>query len=132
MNSVELFKSLSEPIRLRILHLLCNTEPEMCVCDLVSVLNAPQGTISRHLTHLRLSGLVEDRREGVWVYYRLATPSSDIHKAMLHNLNHHVKDDPHLAADLKRFADLKKTNSLACCSPQDLRGRKITVSTSSQ
>lgn len=127
MNAADLFKSLSEPVRLRILYLLSNTEPELCVCDLVDVLEVPQGTISRHLTHLRLSGLVEDRREGVWVYYRLASPASSIHEAILQVLKHNLSDQPDLAADLIRFADLKKKNSLACCSPQDLQGRRAAM-----
>ncbi len=128
MNSVDLFKSLSEPVRLRILHLLGNTEPELCVCDLVAVLGAPQGTISRHLTHLRLVGLVEVRREGVWVYYRLAPAKTKAHAAILQCLESGFEDDPMLATDLTHYVSLKKASKLACCSPQPLQGRPATPS----
>lgn len=63
------FKALSDETRLRILALL--TQGELCVCDLMAVLQLPQSTISRHLAYLRNSGLVADRRQGVWMYYRL-------------------------------------------------------------
>jgi ArsR family transcriptional regulator len=123
MNTLDLFKSFSEPIRLRLLHLLGNTEPELCVCDLVAVLDAPQGTISRHLTHLRLVGLVTDRREGVWVYYRLAEAKNKAHAALLECLTTCFEDDPELANDLKQYHRLKKSKSLACCAQQNLQGR---------
>jgi len=66
-------QSLSDETRLRILALL--TAGELCVCDLMAVLDLPQSTVSRHLAYLRNAGLVEDRRQGVWMFYRLATPS---------------------------------------------------------
>ncbi|UCD65191.1 MAG: winged helix-turn-helix transcriptional regulator [Candidatus Zixiibacteriota bacterium] len=68
------FKALSEPVRLRTVVLL--TEGELCVCDLTEVLSLPQSTVSRHMSRLKTAGLVSDRREGKWVYYRLADPSS--------------------------------------------------------
>jgi ArsR family transcriptional regulator len=66
----QLFKALSEPIRLRILALL--TSGERCVCDLMAALNLPQSTISRHLSFLRNGGLVTGRRGGQWMYYQLS------------------------------------------------------------
>lgn len=63
------FKALSDETRLRILALL--TRGELCVCDLMAVLRLPQSTVSRHLAYLRNAGLISDRREGVWMYYRL-------------------------------------------------------------
>lgn len=44
---------------------------ELCVCDIISVLKLPQSTVSRHLAYLRKSGLVKDRRSGLWMYYSL-------------------------------------------------------------
>jgi len=61
-------KGLSDTTRLRILNLL--SDGELCVCDLMAVLNIPQSTISRHLAYLRNSGWVEGRRKGRWMYYR--------------------------------------------------------------
>ena len=69
-----LFKALSDETRLRIVALL--SHGELCVCHLESGLDLPQPTVSRHLAVLRAAGLVETRREGSWVYYRLA-PQAD-------------------------------------------------------
>lgn len=132
MDATDLFKSLSEPVRLRILHLLSNTQPELCVCDLVSVLDLPQGTISRHLTHLRMMGLVSDRREGVWIYYRLAPPTSKVHGAMLQCLKSCFTEDPLLTGDLKQFSSLMNKKSLVCCMPQNPQGRPVGPSAPSQ
>ncbi|NOX76252.1 MAG: metalloregulator ArsR/SmtB family transcription factor [Gammaproteobacteria bacterium] len=65
-----LFKTLSEPVRLRIVYLLLETG-ELCVCDLVETLGLSQSVVSRHLAYLRNNGLVSTRREGVWVHYRI-------------------------------------------------------------
>lgn len=65
-----LFKALSEPIRLRILVLLLN-KGELCVCDLVDTLALAQSVTSRHLAYLRNNDIVCARREGVWMYYQL-------------------------------------------------------------
>ncbi len=65
-----LFKTLSEPVRLRVVYLLLE-EGELCVCDLVQTLSLSQSVVSRHLAYLRNNGLVLTRREGVWIYYRL-------------------------------------------------------------
>jgi ArsR family transcriptional regulator, arsenate/arsenite/antimonite-responsive transcriptional repressor len=64
------FRALSDPTRLRCLVLLA-TEGELCVCELTHALNEIQPKISRHLASLRESGLVSDRREGLWIHYQL-------------------------------------------------------------
>lgn len=64
----KLFKALSDETRLRIMSLLL-ANGELCVCDLTATLQLPQSTVSRHLAYLRKSGLVRDRREGLWMYY---------------------------------------------------------------
>jgi len=62
-----LFKTLSEPVRLRITYLLLK-EGELCVCDLVETLALSQSVVSRHLAYLRNNGLVSTRREGLLQY----------------------------------------------------------------
>lgn len=64
-----LYKGVSEPIRVRILALLAHGE--LCVCHLHGELDAPQPTVSRHLSVLRNAGLVRARRDGSWVHYSL-------------------------------------------------------------
>ena len=68
-ETVEVFKGLSDPTRLRIAALL--TQGELCVCDLMEILNLPQSTISRHIARLKSAGIVKDRRAGKWVHYSL-------------------------------------------------------------
>lgn len=67
----ELFQSLADPTRLRLLNLLAQAG-EICVCELVDALDTPQYNISRHLHILMDVGLVEDRKLGKWVYYHIA------------------------------------------------------------
>jgi ArsR family transcriptional regulator len=66
------FRALADPTRLRCL-LLLSTEGELCVCELTYALDEIQPKISRHLASLRETGLVADRREGLWIHYRLHT-----------------------------------------------------------
>jgi len=81
-----IFKSLSEPIRLRILNLLSNSD-EICVCDIVSILDTPQSVISRHLSYLKKNHLVLSRREGNWQHYKLATfPENHLFNNILETL----------------------------------------------
>ncbi len=66
-----IFKALSDETRLLILALLLK-HGELCVCDFEKVLEITQSKSSRHLRYLLNAGLVQDRREAVWVHYRIA------------------------------------------------------------
>ena len=97
------YAALADPTRLRILSLL--GEDEVCVCHLHASLDVPQPTASRHLAYLRKSGLVEARREGSWMHYRLARIENPVvaavMKAALHALTHATisgKDERRLQA----------------------------------
>ena len=65
----EKFKALSDETRLRILYLLLKVNTELCVCELTDTLEIPQYNVSRHLKILKNAGLVEERKEGRWVYF---------------------------------------------------------------
>ena len=67
-----LFKALMHPSRLSILDIL--REGEQCVCHLEAVLGCRQAYISQHLMVLREAGLVEDRRNGARIFYRVIKP----------------------------------------------------------
>ena len=69
-GEVEVFKAAADPCRLRILKLL--KEGELCVCEIMTALSKPQSSTSHHLSILREAGLVKERRDGKWSYYRLA------------------------------------------------------------
>ncbi|MEW7982480.1 MAG: metalloregulator ArsR/SmtB family transcription factor [gamma proteobacterium symbiont of Phacoides pectinatus] len=65
-----LYPAIAHEIRLRCLLLLLE-HGELCVCELTHAIGAAQPTISRHLAHLREVELVSDRREGLWIHYRI-------------------------------------------------------------
>jgi ArsR family transcriptional regulator len=64
------FKVLADESRLKMLWLLFNRR-ELCVCDIMAVLDITQSKASRHLATLRNVGIVVDRRDGQWSYYSL-------------------------------------------------------------
>ena len=70
---VEALKALSDTTRLKILMLVANRE--LCVCELTEVLGVTSSCISQHLSKLKATGFVSERREAQWVYYR-ATPEA--------------------------------------------------------
>ncbi|WP_193164180.1 metalloregulator ArsR/SmtB family transcription factor [Microbulbifer hainanensis] len=70
MNPVLFYKCLADETRLRCL-LLIAREGELCVCELMEALQDSQPKISRHLAQLRKCGLLQDRRQGQWVFYRI-------------------------------------------------------------
>lgn len=65
-----LFSALSHEMRLRCV-LLLQSQGELCVCDLTDITGDAQPNISRHLRQLREAGLVLDRRDGLWIHYRI-------------------------------------------------------------
>jgi ArsR family transcriptional regulator, arsenate/arsenite/antimonite-responsive transcriptional repressor len=71
MNSVVLLSALAEPTRLEALRLIWDGE-EHCVCELMEKLGVTQSRMSRHMTTLKLAGLLTDRRDAQWVRYRRA------------------------------------------------------------
>lgn len=70
MNQVDFFKCLADQTRLDIL-LMIVKQGERCVCDLTAGLDLSQPKISRHLALLRTAQILQDRRQGQWVYYQL-------------------------------------------------------------
>lgn len=79
-----LFKALGDETRLRIVALL--SHGELCVCHLESALGLTQSNTSRQLGVLRAAGVVEPRRNGSWVYYRLAPQLDEVCKQQLKTL----------------------------------------------
>lgn len=92
------FRAFSDRTRLRIMNLLLGRE-ELCVCDLIAVLELPQAKVSRHLAYLRKAGLVEGRRDGQWVYYRLSEARGKFHTQMLKCLECCTAEMPELKDD---------------------------------
>ena len=83
-TTAQIFKALGDETRLRIMALLLGSQ-ELCVCDLMAALDLPQSTVSRHLSYLRNAGLVDDRRQGIWMYYTINKGSTE-HASILSDL----------------------------------------------
>jgi ArsR family transcriptional regulator len=99
-----LYKALSEPARLRILGLLIH-HGELCVCDVEAALGATQSKASRHLRYLAAAGLVQDRRDGVRVLYRITeTPDADVAR-VLEGFRPFCADSQRFAEDEARLRD---------------------------
>ena len=120
----QVFKALADPTRIRIVGLLANGE--ICVCHIHESLQLPQSLVSRHLAYLRKVGLVETRREGLWIHYRLADRRNDVMKTLLDTVYHCVGHLPTVAKDAKRLE--RKTGccivnapapGFDCCRPQE-------------
>ncbi len=118
LNHLEsLFKALGDRTRLRILALLA--AGEVCVCNIHESLSLPQPTVSRHLAYLRRTGLVQTRRDGVWMHYRLAPPAERLAGAIVDAALHAVGHVPAVDSDRKKLSavaglDIK---TAACCEP---------------
>ena len=101
-NSIDrVFRALSDPTRLRILNLLL--QGELCVCDIVNTLKVAQPFASRHLAYLKQAGLVDARREGLWMYYKLTPAKTLFHKKLIECLGCCVHEIPQLAKDKKNL-----------------------------
>jgi ArsR family transcriptional regulator len=106
----QFFKALSDETRLRIMLLLMQSE--LCVCDLMFVLNEPQSKVSRHLAFLKHSGLAISKRGGVWMHYSLKEPADGILRAQVNFLKEKFSALPQFCLDREKLLELKKQGGL--------------------
>ncbi len=107
----QVFAALADPTRLRLLNLIAGRE--VCVCYLVEVLRQSQPKISRHLAYLRRAGVVQARREGKWMHYRLREPGDPETAGILAAVLAALRHERAMQADEAKLAR-------ACCVPQKL------------
>ena len=105
-----LFKALADATRLRILGLLLTGE--VCVCHIYESLKIPQPKASRHLAYLRRSGLVDTRRDGLWIHYRMANLSDPVLQTIADSVRHALTHADLVRRDVRRLQ--KRTG---CCVP---------------
>lgn len=107
------FKALSEDTRLEILALLFR-HGELCVCDIEAILAVTQSKASRHLRYLQATGLVEGRRDGLWMRYRIAERPGPEQRLVLDTARALLNDS--LVAEVEsRYA--RWMAEKACCVP---------------
>lgn len=111
-----LFKALADATRLRILGLLLTGE--VCVCHIHESLKIPQPKASRHLAYLRKAGLVDTRRDGLWVHYRMASLADPVLHAIAGAVRHALTHSDVVKKDADRLE--KRTG---CCLPGPERSR---------
>jgi len=112
-DTVKLFKALSEEVRLRILGLLMYGE--LCVCDLMAVLDLPQSTISRHLSYLANAGWLAGERRGIWMYYRLIKDDGGLQQDLMAVLIKHLAELPAVGRDHARLEQYRQTKKTSTC-----------------
>ena len=104
-----LFKALADNTRLRLINLI--GEDEVCVCFFVEVLKINQPKISRHLAYLRRAGVVESRRDGKWIHYRLVEPLDPHAANIFREVRAGLANDPAMKSDRSRLETI-------CCAPK--------------
>jgi len=107
-DAQQLFRVMADPISLRILHLL--RQRKLCVGDLVTVLDVPQPTASRHLAYLKRVGLISARKNSYSTFYTLAPARTPLCRKLLECLD---ADSAGRARDAKRLAAVRRSGG--CC-----------------
>ena len=102
------FRALADRTRLSLINLI--GDDEVCVCHFVDTLNTHQPKISRHLAYLRRAGIVEARREGTWMHYRIATPADADAARVFKDIRQWLAKDTGMKQERKLLAKI-------CCVP---------------
>lgn len=98
-------KALADENRIRALLLLKNSE--LCVCQIIEVLGLAPSTVSKHMSILKQAGLVEARKSGRWIYYRLPERDSDeTVKTILEWLKTNLTDDKIIKNDIRSLDEI--------------------------
>ena len=103
------FAALADRTRLRLINLMGSDE--LCVCFFVEVLQTNQPKISRHLAYLRNAGLVEARREGKWMHYKVVEPPEPRAARVFSEVRAWLAEDSEMRKDRERLVKV-------CCAPQ--------------
>lgn len=122
-NIERFFQALGDNTRLRLLNLM--GDQEICVCYFVEILGQPQPKISRHLAYLRNASIVEARREGKWMHYRMVMPANEGAAKILREILDWLKDEKAMQSDRAKLTK-------ACCAPEkfvSLQGAPLPVPT---
>lgn len=113
LNQYEtVMKAASDPTRVRILKIL--ESGEICVCQIIAVIQLSQPTISNHLSLLRSAGLITDRKDKKWVFYSL-DGQDGYAGSVLRNLRGWLNDDPLIERDRERTALARNLGPVTIC-----------------
>lgn len=121
-EAARLFAALSDESRLRLVFAL--RHGELCVCQLIALLGLAPSTVSKHLSILRDASLLDARKEGRWVYYRLAgRPEVPIIGKQVAKIFQSLERSPQVVADDKKLKQICRTDMEVLCRRQ--QGRNV-------
>lgn len=115
-----LLKACADQTRLRLLNLMA-VEGEVCVCHLVDVLGTNQPKVSRHLAYLKRAGLVSDRKDGLWVHYRLSETLAAYASRLLECLNSCCAEVPEMQQDVAKLREVRTAQPLVKLTSRSVR-----------
>ncbi len=116
--------ALSDGNRLRLF--LSLSQQELCVCSLVDLIGLADSTVSKHMSILKEAGLVESRKCGRWVYYRMANRSeSPLIGDAIEFARKHLLTDRVIIADAHRVSELHCKNSLTTCDVEPAKTKAV-------
>lgn len=121
MSLSEVFKSLCDETRLRILNLL--TLQEICVCEIMEVLDLTQPNASKHLNKLKKAGMICGRKEGKWNYYSLDEKFTRENKILYEYLFTQREKDKQFVNDIQKLKLLLEI--INCCPTQMQKYREL-------
>jgi len=122
-RTVEIARALGDTSRVRALF-ACRRR-ELCVCQITELLELAPSTVSRHLSILRQAGLLESRKRGRWIHYRLADAgaSREVRQALDYVFGV-LANDARIAADRRRLAEILRVDPDRLCEQQRCGARR--------
>jgi len=108
-SAIGVLKAMGHPVRLRILAMLRGGE--LCVCQMTALLDLATSTVSAHLADLKRAGLVRERKDGRWVFYRL----TDDEPPVLASVWGTISKDARVQADARLLRQIRKVDIAELC-----------------
>ncbi|MCM8758846.1 MAG: metalloregulator ArsR/SmtB family transcription factor [Candidatus Omnitrophica bacterium] len=106
------FRALADRTRLRIIHLLIRAERELCICEIEKCLDIAQYNVSKHTRELKIAGLITERKQGRFVYYRLCCENNGFYRCLLKTIQ--CIPEKFFLDDIKRLKKLKAGFTKKC------------------
>jgi len=116
-NLMAVTKALADENRVRVLMAL--GPKELCVCQIVELLALAPSPVSKHMAIRKQARLVDSRKEGRWMYYRIAEDSTVEAREMTALVDRLLADDPQSREDAKRMRQILKTDRDELCRKQN-------------
>jgi DNA-binding transcriptional ArsR family regulator len=109
-------KALADESRTRIV--LALRDRELCVCQIVELLRLAPSTVSKHMAILKQAGLVESRKEGRWVHYRLSESAGSLSAQVADLAAEWLRKDARVREDARRLKEILKLDRETLCRQQ--------------